>query len=160
MWCSWRRGDRSEMAPASPRGGQAVPKVPGVDLRCRDQGWCESWPDSQTQCHLLTGQEEKGKACQCFLSRSLCFHFSLYQFCKGSEYLDPTHPSKWKQVKTRTWEVVAVWAVLHQDQLFVLQNQMIDCWRGLKCARWAWGLWSSPNPLRQLKFHGKVTRIS
>lgn len=27
-----------KMALASPQGGQAIPRVPGVDLRCRDQG--------------------------------------------------------------------------------------------------------------------------
>lgn len=134
-----KEGRQRWNGPASPQGGQADPRVLriwGVETR----GWCESWPDSQTQCHLLTRWRGEGKGLSVFSEQESVFSFFLFTSVLQRLWVPgPQYPSKWKQVKTRICEIVAVWAVLHQDQLFVLQNDSLLA--GIEMRRWAWGLW-------------------
>lgn len=68
------------------------------------------------------------------------------------------HP---RQVAAGPYEVVTVWAALCQEQLFVLKNQMIDCWQGLKPKlSESVGALIFAKSTETAEFHGKVTRIS
>jgi len=79
-------------------------------------------------------------------------------FAKSLQYLDPN--------ASQAGGNRAVWSHNCMGSLVpgvALCTQESNDWllAGIKTeALWALGLWSSPNPLRQLKFHGKVTRIS